>query len=104
MNFANPYQLALILLNTKKRSKIIIMDEITAFLDDVTSRMVKNIDFGSDAIIISIAHKLKEFLHFDRVIVLENGAIVQNDTMNAALKTSNSPFMKLLDVDSHIGQ
>jgi len=82
-----------------KNSKVVILDESTSSLDEITAQKINSYDFGSDVTIISIAHRISNFLHFDRVLVLEDGEIIQNDTMQEAVNNKSSVFSEMLEAE-----
>ena len=49
----------------------------------------------SNAIVITIAHRLKTVMDYDRILVLDEGRIVEFDTPWALLQTPNSAFREM---------
>ena len=80
-----------------RKSKIIIMDEATASIDYKTEEIIQNaineILIGST--IITIAHRIKTILNYDRILVLENGEIVDFDTSKNLIEKKNGVFYDL---------
>ncbi|OAQ36014.1 P-loop containing nucleoside triphosphate hydrolase protein [Linnemannia elongata AG-77] len=62
-----------------KNSKIIIMDEATSSVNQATDAKIHATIRESchDATLLTIAHRLKTIIDFDRVIVMDHGSIVQ---------------------------
>lgn len=63
------------------RSRILIMDEATSNVDYETDCLVQKTvarEF-KDCTVISIAHRLKTILSYDKIIVLDNGELVEFD-------------------------
>ncbi|KAJ3215667.1 hypothetical protein HDU67_000135 [Dinochytrium kinnereticum] len=65
-----------------RRSKVIVMDEATASVDTETdSRIQQTIrEEFDDCTVITIAHRLKTIVDYDRVIVLDAGKVIENDS------------------------
>ncbi|EEB05999.1 ATP-binding cassette transporter abc1 [Schizosaccharomyces japonicus yFS275] len=62
-----------------RRSKIIILDECTASVDDATDQQIQKTlrhAFGN-ATMLCIAHRLKTIVDYDKVMVMENGCLVE---------------------------
>lgn len=81
--------------------KILILDEATASVDTETERNIQN---AIDRLIvgrttISIAHRLSTLRAADKLIVIENGAIVESGT-HAELARAKGVYFKLLQLQS----
>ena len=65
-----------------KKSKIIIMDEATANIDYKTETVLQNsINQGmKDSTVITIAHRIKTIINYDKILVLNNGQMVEFDS------------------------
>ena len=65
-----------------KKSKIILMDEATANIDYKTETFLQNSINKSmkDCTVITIAHRIKTIINYDKILVLSNGEIVEYDT------------------------
>uniref|UniRef100_M4BWY0 Uncharacterized protein n=1 Tax=Hyaloperonospora arabidopsidis (strain Emoy2) TaxID=559515 RepID=M4BWY0_HYAAE len=64
------------------RSKVVVMDEATAFIDNATEKKLQqmiNEDFR-EATVLTIAHRLGTVLDSDRVMVLSDGQVVEFDS------------------------
>ncbi|KAL0091774.1 hypothetical protein J3Q64DRAFT_1831157 [Phycomyces blakesleeanus] len=65
-----------------KNSRLIIMDEATASVDFETDKKIQNTireEFVSSTLI-CIAHRLRTIMDYDRVLVLDQGKVVEYDT------------------------
>ncbi|KAI8887881.1 hypothetical protein K501DRAFT_211341 [Backusella circina FSU 941] len=65
-----------------RNSKLIIMDEATASIDYETDAKIQETirkEFA-DSTLLTIAHRLLSIIDYDRVLVLDQGRIVENDT------------------------
>ena len=65
-----------------KKSKIILMDEATANIDYKTETFLQNSINESlkDCTVITIAHRIKTIINYDKILVLSNGEIVEYDS------------------------
>ena len=80
-----------------RKSKIIIMDEATASIDYQTEEIIQKTinELLNESTIITIAHRIKTIINYDRIMTLENGEIVNFDTPQNLLKDKNSLFYEL---------
>ena len=79
------------------RNRIIVMDEATANVDFSTDQRIQetirsNFD---DCTVITIAHRLNTILDYDRVLVMDEGEVVEYDTPSVLLNNSNSFLTEL---------
>ena len=65
-----------------KKSKIILMDEATANIDYKTETFLQNSINKElkNCTVITIAHRIKTIINYDRILVLNNGEIVEFDS------------------------
>ncbi|KAG8908992.1 hypothetical protein FRB99_000095 [Tulasnella sp. 403] len=65
-----------------RRSAIIIMDEATSSIDFKTDSLVQSTirDEFQESLLITIAHRIRTIIDYDRLIVLDQGRIVEFDT------------------------
>lgn len=79
------------------RNKVIIMDEATANVDYKTDKLIHDTirNQFQDCTVITIAHRLGTILNYDRVIVLEEGQIVEFDTPNTLLRAERGVLSNL---------
>ena len=70
-----------------KQPKILILDEATSALDNKTEEKVMNLInlTCSEMTIIMIAHRYSSIKGFDRVLKIEHGQIISDDTPNKVL-------------------
>jgi ABC-type multidrug transport system fused ATPase/permease subunit len=80
-----------------RKSKIIIMDEATASIDYKTEEMIQKAitELLNDSTFITIAHRIKTIINYDRIISLDNGQIVDFDTPKNLLNKKDSLFYEL---------
>ncbi|KAF5371802.1 hypothetical protein D9758_003453 [Tetrapyrgos nigripes] len=80
-----------------KRSKVLVMDEATASVDYATDELIgKTIrqEFA-DNTILTIAHRLRTVIDYDRIMLLDQGRIVEFDRPQVLLSQPNSKFYAL---------
>ena len=80
-----------------KKSKIIVMDEATANVDHKTDELIQEtirIKF-QQCTVITIAHRLNTVIDYDRVLVLENGQVVEFDNPKLLLQNKEGHFSRL---------
>ena len=80
-----------------RKSKIIIMDEATANIDIKTEEKIQkalNLVFDNSTVI-TVAHRIKTIINYDKILVLDNGEIIEFDSPQKLLKNENSLFFKL---------
>ncbi|MED6244508.1 hypothetical protein ATANTOWER_013762, partial [Ataeniobius toweri] len=82
-----------------RNSKILILDEATAAIDTETDRLIQETirsAFGSCTTLI-IAHRLNTVMSCSRVMVLDNGQILEFDSPAALLTNENSRFWAMIE-------
>lgn len=67
-----------------QKSKILLVDEATANVDHATDALIQAViaDKFRDCTILTIAHRLDTVSESDRILVLQNGEIIQCDVPN----------------------
>ena len=80
-----------------RKSKIIVMDEATANIDIKTEEKIqKALKLVLDnCTVITVAHRIKTIINYDKILVLDNGKIVEFDKPDVLLKNQNSLFYEL---------
>jgi len=88
-----------------RRTNIVIMDEATAQvdqgLDDQIQATIR--DELRDTLVITIAHRLKTVMDYDRVLVLGNGEILEYDSPRRLLQNQGA-FRRMCRASSDWGQ
>lgn len=87
-----------------QRSKIIVMDEATANVDYKTDSLIQETIRTKlkDCTVITIAHRLNTIMDYDKILVLENGRVVEFDTPQELLNKPNGVLRQLYQ--SHVQQ
>lgn len=79
-----------------RKSKVLVLDEATAAVDLETDELIQQTirrEFA-DRTVITIAHRLNTIMDYDRVLVLDSGAIVELDSPSNLLQL-NGVFAKM---------
>jgi ATP-binding cassette subfamily C (CFTR/MRP) protein 1 len=73
------------------------MDEATASIDLKTEEIIQNAInlLLKSSTVITIAHRIKTIIHYDRILVLSNGEIVEFDTPQNLINNKSSLFYEL---------
>ena len=81
-----------------QNNKIVILDEATANVDFKTDRLIQEVirTKFKDVTVLTIAHRLDTIIDYDRVMVLENGRVVEFDQPSALLNKKGSYFADLV--------
>ena len=85
-----------------KNAPILILDEATSALDSLTERAIQD-GLGAQMqgkTTIVIAHRLATLAAMDRILVFDNGRVVEDGTQ-AALLAQNGHFTKLWQMQQH---
>lgn len=89
-----------------QNAPVLILDEATSALDSEAEIMVQNAleNLMKNKTVIAVAHRLSTLRSMDRIIVLDNGEIIEDDTPKNLLKKKNGLFKHLFDlqVDGYI--
>jgi ABC-type multidrug transport system fused ATPase/permease subunit len=85
-----------------KKNMIIIFDEATGKVDRKTDEDIQNVvrEVFKDCTVITIAHRLSTILDSDRIMLLDQGNIVDCDTPQALLKNEDGLLKQLLELSS----
>ncbi|CAF0930502.1 unnamed protein product [Adineta steineri] len=81
-----------------KQTKILVIDEATANVDNATDELIQQAirDKFKECTVLTIAHRLRTVIDSDRILVLSNGEVVEFDTPSSLLANSNSYFTSLV--------
>mmetsp|Transcript_28733 Transcript_28733/g.88069 ORF Transcript_28733/g.88069 Transcript_28733/m.88069 type:complete len:891 (-) Transcript_28733:519-3191(-) len=80
-----------------RRSKILVLDEATASVDMATDQLIQETLQAQlhDATVLTIAHRLHTVMHCDRVVVLSEGAVLEQGPPLELRDQPYSAFAKL---------
>ncbi|KAI8066840.1 P-loop containing nucleoside triphosphate hydrolase protein [Gongronella butleri] len=82
-----------------KKTALIVLDEATSSVDFDTDRRIQRTirsEFN-DSAVICIAHRLRTIADFDRVLVLDQGEVVEFDTPYALMTKEGGIFKQMCD-------
>ncbi len=79
------------------------MDEATANIDYQTEELIQKAinKYLKESTILTVAHRIKTVMTFDKILVLDEGNIKEFDSPGELLKNKNSYFYKLSTDLSH---
>ncbi|KZT35927.1 hypothetical protein SISSUDRAFT_1064088 [Sistotremastrum suecicum HHB10207 ss-3] len=80
-----------------KRSKVLVMDEATASVDYATDELISKTirhEFA-ESTILTIAHRLRTVIDYNRIMLLDDGQIIEFDSPKTLLENENSKFYEL---------
>ncbi|XP_043701211.1 ABC transporter C family member 3-like isoform X2 [Telopea speciosissima] len=82
-----------------KRSKVLVLDEATASVDTATDYLIQQTlrQYFSRSTVITIAHRLTSVLDMDKVLLLDNGLVLEYDSPAKLLDIKSSSFAKLIN-------
>ncbi|XP_052104159.1 ATP-binding cassette sub-family C member 5-like isoform X3 [Mytilus californianus] len=82
-----------------RHSKILILDEATAAIDTETDSFVQTTikEAFSDCTMLIIAHRLNTVLSCNRILVMEDGRVVEYDSPSSLTANPKSKFKMMLD-------
>ncbi|XP_069103911.1 ATP-binding cassette sub-family C member 12-like [Argopecten irradians] len=82
-----------------RHSKILMLDEATAAIDTETDALVQITikEAFADCTMLIIAHRLNTVLNCSRILVMEDGKIVEFDSPSALVSNPKSKFKMMLD-------
>lgn len=71
-----------------KNAPVLLLDEATSALDNVTEQALKEAlnELAKNKSLITVAHRLSTIEHYDRIIVLDKGQIVEEGTYESLMK------------------
>ncbi|BGP41473.1 hypothetical protein JCM10449v2_005460 [Rhodotorula kratochvilovae] len=80
-----------------RNARIVILDESSASLDHALDAQMQQVirEEFRDAAVLTIAHRLKTVLDYDRILVLDAGRIVELDTPGALLTKEGGAFRRM---------
>ena len=85
---------------------MLILDEATAAIDletdDVIQATIRS-EF-KDCTILTIAHRLNTIMDYDRIMVLDNGALIEFDSPKALVEDQTSIFHSMVKQSGLVSQ
>ncbi|PNW84295.1 hypothetical protein CHLRE_04g228650v5 [Chlamydomonas reinhardtii] len=80
-------------------AKVLVLDEATANVDVETDALIQSTLRSQfpDRTLLTIAHRLATIIDYSRILLLEQGRVVEYDTPSALLSRPDSAFGRLVD-------
>ncbi|MCM3587435.1 ABC transporter ATP-binding protein/permease [Mesobacillus maritimus] len=88
-----------------KNAPILVLDEASSALDPITETKINEavLKTGKKQTIIIVSHRLSTVLSADKIIVLENGKIVEQGSHKELLQNSSGVYSRLFGREADIG-
>ncbi|MCX6787673.1 MAG: ABC transporter ATP-binding protein [Candidatus Kaiserbacteria bacterium] len=85
-----------------KNAPILVLDEATSSLDSESERLIQDalLRLMKGKTVIAIAHRLSTVMNMDRLIVMEQGAVVLSGTHDELLAHESNLYKKLWDIQA----
>jgi ATP-binding cassette subfamily C (CFTR/MRP) protein 1 len=80
-----------------RKSKITVMDEATSSVDNKTETLIQIAINGllKEYTVITIAHRIKTILNYDKILVMSHGEILEFDTPENLINNKSSYFYEM---------
>ncbi|CDW52941.1 multidrug resistanceprotein k; multidrug resistan ceprotein j; multidrug resistanceprotein b [Trichuris trichiura] len=80
-----------------RRSRILVLDEATAAVDLETDQLIQDTirRYFSDCTVLTIAHRLNTIMDSERILVLSNGYLIENNSPENLLMDNESEFYSM---------
>lgn len=80
-----------------RRSRVIVMDEATASIDQNTDELIQRTirDQFKECTVLTIAHRLNTVMDSTRILVIDRGRAVEFDTPKSLLENKSSIFFSM---------
>ncbi|KAJ6452441.1 hypothetical protein C8R45DRAFT_1040659 [Mycena sanguinolenta] len=80
-----------------RRSSIVVMDEATSSVDFATDAKIQKAirEEFTDSLLITVAHRLKTIIDYDRLVVLDHGRVVEFDTPYTLIQREDGVFRSM---------
>ena len=80
-----------------KKNNILILDEATSNIDLELEEKIFNLiyKYKKESTIITISHRVKNLKNYDKIFVIDEGKIIENDSPNNLLNNKGSMFSEL---------
>ncbi|KAJ7764232.1 hypothetical protein B0H16DRAFT_1526418 [Mycena metata] len=80
-----------------RRSSVVVMDEATSSVDFTTDAKIQKAirEEFTDSLLITVAHRLKTIIDYDRLVVLDHGKVVEFDTPFSLIQREDGVFRSM---------
>lgn len=84
-----------------RKSKILVLDEMTSSIDSVTEELMMRtiLEEYANKTVIAVAHRLKTIVDFDKVIVMDQGKVVEMGAPGELLQNEGGMFREMWERD-----
>ncbi|KAL4428720.1 hypothetical protein ABPG74_001874 [Tetrahymena malaccensis] len=88
-----------------RQSKLIVLDEATANCDMYTDELIqkKIREKFTDSTVITVAHRLNTIADYDKIIVMDKGAVIESGAPYELLCKENGIFKQMVDHTGYYG-
>ena len=88
-----------------RKPKLLLLDEATSALDGESEKLIQKalLELHESVTVIVIAHRLSTIAHADNIIVIENGTVIEQGSLEDLLSNENR-FFQLWKLQSSQGQ
>ncbi|KYR02108.1 ABC transporter C family protein [Tieghemostelium lacteum] len=82
-----------------RKSKIVLLDESSASLDFTTDSIIKSVirNYLKESTVITVAHRLDTIIDSDKILVIDQGQLIEFDSPQNLMNLKNSKFSKLVN-------
>ncbi|GFO41064.1 multidrug resistance-associated protein 1 [Plakobranchus ocellatus] len=80
-----------------RKTRILVLDEATAAVDLETDSLLQETmrtEF-KDCTVLTVAHRLNTVIDYDKIMVLDNGTILESGSPNDLLKNTRGTFYSM---------
>ena len=89
-----------------RKNKIVVMDEATSNIDNKTDILIQNaVDkIFRNSTLITIAHKIPDLNKYDKIMIMDEGCLIEYDTPYNLLKKDNGIFKQLYECNLKVNE
>ena len=86
-----------------RESKIIVMDEATSSIDYNTEQLIQKVilTYFKNSTVLTIAHRIKTILEYDKILVFDQGHLIEQGSPKELIEKKNGAFYGLYS-QSHV--
>merc|ERR1712228_440549 len=79
-------------------SKILLLDEATSAVDPQTDQLIQQTirEVFKTNTILTIAHRIDTILDYDKILIMDNGSVLEYDKPDSLLSNKNSRFSEIV--------
>ena len=82
-----------------RKCKVLLLDEATSAVDPKTDSLIQKTirEVFKDTTILTIAHRIETIMDYDRILIMENGKMLEYDSPLALMKNEKSIFVEIVE-------